>query len=364
MQRQPGFALPYARLATLLRDKLSDADLTRLEERLADQALDQEPRSHLLFALAHVLDARSDYDRAALCAREANSLRIELARDRKDYVPADHVLFVDNLLQQFNRDFFRRTEGMGLDTLRPVFVFGLPRSGTTLIEQILASHPRVHGAGELRLARQSFEAIPRLLDRGDLPLDCIPHLDGSAIRRLAQQHFMALQALDTRQAERIVDKMPDNYMYLGLLAVLFPCAVFVHCRRGLRDVAVSCWMTDFRSIRWSSHPDHIASRFHQYNRLMDHWRACLPVPVHVVDYEQTVNDLEGVARKLVAACRLPWNPVCLDFHSTRRPVRTASITQVRQPIYTRSVSRWKNYEHHLADLFAQLPTEINKPDTG
>jgi hypothetical protein len=146
-------------------------------------------------------------------------------------------------------------------------------------------------------------------------------------------------------------------MYIGVLAALFPNAVFIHCRRDLRDVAVSCWITDFRSIRWANHPEHIASRFVQYRRVMDHWRGCLPVPVHEVDYEETVADLEGVARRLTAACGLAWSPSCLAFHSTRRPVRTASITQVRQPIYKRSVARWKHYEHELAELFAELPLE-------
>ena len=289
--------------------------------------------------------------------RQANALRLELAKDRREYVPAEHELFVDNLLRQFDPALFERTAGMGLDTRRPVFVFGLPRSGTTLIEQVLASHPQVHGAGELRLTRQSFESIPRLLDRSELPLNCIPHLDEPAIRRLARQHLDALQALDQGRADRVVDKMPDNYLYLGLLAVLFPVAVFIHCRRHLHDVAVSCWMTDFRSIRWANHPEHIGSRFRQYLRLMEHWQAVLPVPLHEVNYEETVADLEGVARRLVAACRLPWNPACLEFHTTRRPVRTASITQVRQPIYRRSVARWKNYERELADLFAALPVD-------
>src|SRR3974377_1256320 len=153
MKLQPNYALAHARLANLLRGKLSNADLIPLEERLADPILDREPRSHLLFALAGVLDARGEYARAAELARQANSLRLELARDRRDYVPADHVLFVDNVLRQFTTDFFGQTAGMGRDTRRPIFVFGLPRSGTTLIEQVLASHPEVHGAGEPRRAR-------------------------------------------------------------------------------------------------------------------------------------------------------------------------------------------------------------------
>jgi hypothetical protein len=238
-----------------------------------------------------------------------------------------------------------------------VFVFGLPRSGTTLIEQVLASHSRVHGAGELRVAQQSFVAAPSIMGRSEPPLKSIVHLDLATIRLLAEQHLDWLRALDGGAAERVVDKMPDNYLHLGFLATLFPRATFIHCRRDLRDVAVSCWMTDFGMIGWANERDKIATRFQQYRRLMDHWRAVLPVPIHEVDYEEVVADLNAVARRLVAACGLDWEPGCLEFHRTQRPIRTASVVQVRQPIYSGSVARWKNYKTALADLFAKLPSE-------
>ena len=259
------------------------------------------------------------------------------------------------MMQAFGQDFFTAMAGAGQPTRRPVFIFGLPRSGTTLIEQVLASHSRVHGAGELRLGRQSFEAVPAFLKRTEMSLSCIPHLNPDAVRCLAEKHLAALSRQDSGRAERVVDKMPDNYMYLGFLATLFPQAAFIHCRRDLRDVAVSCWMTDFRSIRWAKDPEHIAARFQQYRRLMDHWHAVLPVPIHEVDYENVVADIEAVARSLLEACGLDWEPACLDFHRTRRVVRTASVVQVREPIYNRSVARWKHYEHELAGLFERLP---------
>src|SRR5208283_3194731 len=130
-----------------------------------------------------------------------------------------------------------------------------------------------------------------------------------------------------------------------------PQAVFIHCRRDLRDTAVSCWICGFRSVLWANDPQHIAQHFRQYLCLMEHWKAVLPVTIHEVNYEDAVTDLEGVARRLVDACGLPWDANCLEFHRTVRPVLTASATQVRQPIYTRSIGRWKNYQHELADLF-------------
>jgi len=354
LRLQPAYALPHARLATLLRGNLPAADRAALEERLTDVELAPGARARLLFGLAHVLDASGEFARAADCLRQANALTLETAKGRRDYVPAEHEQFVDGLLQAFTADFFTRIAGAGLDTKRPVFIFGLPRSGTTLIEQILASHPRIHGAGELRRTRQSFEDLPSVLSRSDAPLACVPHLDAAAVSGVAQRHLDALAALDGGRADRIVDKMPDNYMYLGFLATLFPQAVFIHCRRDLRDIAVSCWMTDFRSIRWANSSEHIAERFRHYRRLMDHWRGALPVPIHEVDYEETVADLEGVARRLLSACGQEWDPACLEFHRTQRPVRTASVAQVRQPVYQRSVARWKNYEGELADLFAAM----------
>ncbi len=357
LELHPGHTVALARLATLLRGKVSDAELALIRDRLSDPALTGPPRAALLFGLAHVLDARADYDAAASALREANSLSLaNHERKHQSYLPAEHEKFVNNVINTFQPVFFAGMKGMGLETHRPVFIIGLPRSGTTLIEQVLASHSQVFGAGEQPLGRQDFESIPGQMNRaGDHPFLCLadPQV-GTALQPIAGRHEDRLRELGG-SAARVVDKMPDNYMYLGLLAVLFPSATFIHCRRDLRDVAVSCWMTNFRSIKWANDPAHISSRFAQYLRLMDHWRAVLPATIHEVAYEETVDDLESVARRLIAACGLGWEPSCLDFHKTRRPVRTASVTQVRQPVYRKSVARWRNYSEPLADLFSALP---------
>jgi tetratricopeptide (TPR) repeat protein len=358
LELQPTFALPHARLATLLRGKLADADLSALEGRLADPQLADGPRARLLFALAHVLDGRGDFARAGECLKRANELAAEMNRKQKrEYVPAEHERFVDRLISAFGPEFFARARDAGLDTRRPVFIFGLPRSGTTLVEQVLASHSRVFGAGELRLARQTFDAIAPTLGRSDPPVLCVSDLDHAALRRLAERHLDGLPAPVGKLAEHVVDKMPDNYLYLGLLAALFPQATFIHCRRDLRDIAVSCWMTDFRSIRWANDPEHLTSRFRQYRRLMQHWQTVLPVQLHEVVYEQMIDDFEPSARRLLAACGLEWEPACGRFHETARPVRTASLTQVRQPIYRRGLARWMHYQESLAELFGRLPSD-------
>jgi tetratricopeptide (TPR) repeat protein len=354
LELQGGNPLPLALLGSLLRSGLPAEDLAALERHATDYSGSLEVRTRLAFALGHVLDARGDYARAAACIRQANALTLESRRGQNSFTPADHERFVDNVLKRFDQSFLARTYQMGSESRRPVFIFGLPRSGTSLIEQVLASHSSVHGAGELRLGRQSYEAIPQVMGRNDHPMECIADLGAHSIRRLAELHLERLRVLAPAGAGRVIDKMPDNYMYVGLLATLFPRAVFIHCRRDLRDVALSCWMTDFRSMTWPFQTTDIAQRFKQYRRLMDHWRAALPVPIHDVDYESTVNDLESVARRLVALCGLEWEPSCLEFHRNNRPVRTASLVQVRRPVYTSSVGRWKNYESELAELFAAV----------
>jgi tetratricopeptide (TPR) repeat protein len=359
--RLPG---PLARLAMLLRGKLPEAERQAIRNLLDDPRWADAPaRGPLLFGLAHVLDASGDYARAAACLAEANAWALQERRQQgRNYDHAWHVRFIDRLIAGFNPELFARLSAAGDPTRQPVFVFGMPRSGTTLVEQVLASHSRVHGAGELCLARESLDAIPALLNRSDDALDGLPLLQAEHVRQLSRRHLDGLDALvragrepQPTEPDRIVDKMPDNYLYVGLLALLFPRATFIHVRRDPRDVAVSCWMTNFRSIRWADDPDCLAGRIREYRRLWAHWQAVLPVPVHEVVYEELVDDFETEARRLVSACGLEWEPACLEFHQTKRPVRTASVTQVRQPLYRRSLARWKNYEADLADLFARLP---------
>ena len=188
---------------------------------------------------------------------------------------------------------------------------------------------------------------------------CLAALDASEVGRSAGVTSTGAASRRARPSrlrpDRVVDKMPDNYLYLGLIAVLFPRATLIHVRRDPRDVAVSCWMTQFRSIRWANDPDHLAGRFLEHRRLTDHWRDVLPSTVHEVVYERLVDDFEAESRRLVAACGLDWEPACLDFHRTERPVRTASVTQVRQPLYRKSVARWERCAPSWANSSRRLP---------
>jgi len=357
--RQPRSPLPLARRAMLARDRLAEADCDRLRFELY-RPHGPLLRLNLLFALAHVADARGRHAEAAACLEPANALARQLRRGRGQLYDTDeHARYVDRLIAAFTPVLFQRLDSASADDPRPVFVFGLPRSGTTLVEQVLASHSQVFGAGELPLARLAMDALPTVPDRPEDMTACLEALECAKLRELAHGYLNGVQTLLDRagnigEPARIVDKMPDNYLYLGLIALLFPRATLIHVRRDVRDVAVSCWMTHFRSIRWADDPDDLARRIGDYRRLAAHWQAVLPRPVHEVCYERLVNDFEAEARRLVAACGLDWDPACLKFHQTSRPVRTASVTQVRQPLYPGSLGRWKAYQPYLANLFTCL----------
>ncbi len=357
---QPNHAEALCQLASLLRGTLPEADRALLEHRLAESDLNDSDRVKLLFSLAAVCDGKGAYAQAAALLRQANALSLSLPRLKgQGYKLDEHARFVEKLMEAFTPAFFESVRGSGLETGRPVFIVGLPRSGTTLTDQILAAHSQVYSAGELTLARMDFLAL------GTQPTDesvftTLPGLPGDAFRRLAQRHLDQLGTMN-RTAARVVDKMPDNYLFLGLLATLFPSAKFIHCRRDLRDAAVSCWMTDFFvGLRWSNDFEHIAARFREYQRLMEHWRKVLPVSVLEVHYEETVADLPGVARRLVEWCGLDWEPTCLKFNEGDRPVRTASKIQVREPVYTRSVARWRHYEREMSELFEALKPLLDR----
>jgi tetratricopeptide (TPR) repeat protein len=345
-----------AQLAAQLGERMPAEEQAALRRLLDDPNVLEGDRAALLFALGQICDARGDYDEAAQHLTRANQIEnATWQRSGRGYSAPAHTAFVDRLLSTFALAFFQRARGFGLDSERPVFIVGLPRSGTTLLEQVLASHSKVFGAGELRFAREDFEALGGGSDgtHEARAFDLLQSIDADVVRQMARRHLDRLDALNST-AERIIDKMPDNYLYIGFMALLFPRARFLHCCRDPRDVAVSCWITHFREIPWSNDAEQMASRFEQYRRVMEHWHTVLPVSVLDVHYEDMVADLPGVVRRALTFLDLEFEPACLEFYRNQRPVRTASLSQVRQPIYRRSVGRWRHYQKALQPLFDRL----------
>ncbi|MDP6475347.1 MAG: sulfotransferase [Alphaproteobacteria bacterium] len=236
----------------------------------------------------------------------------------------------------------------------PIFIVGMPRSGTTLAEQILASHPEVAGLGELPYINEIAQGLGDWSAAAGTFPAALAGLDDGDWARAARLYMERLD--QNNGATFISDKMPDNFQYLGFITLLFPNARIVHCRRGALDICVSCFTTDFTiGHEWSYDLGELGAYYGLYHELMAYWRRVLPLPIHEIQYESVVGDLAGEARRLLDFCGLDWHPDCLEFHRNKRPVFTASNAQIRQPIYASSVGRWRRYEDQLRPLIESLP---------
>jgi hypothetical protein len=307
-------------------------------------------RTHLFFAISTVYRERGEDEKSFLYLKLAN----QTVRGAIAYDPAANDEGFRRLKTVFARHFLDSIAEAGFASELPVFIVGMPRSGTTLIEQIVASHPAVHGAGE----RKELGLFLNELGAGhggerEFP-DFVTDLEPGAFRELGERYVAALRPL-APDAERIVDKMPGNFVHVGLIAAALPDARVIHCLRDPLDTCLSCYEQYFQKAQPYCYDLEELGRFYRlYENLMEHWCAVLPGRILEVRYEDVVRDLEGEARRLIAFCGLDWSDACLAFHETERMVRTASANQVRQPLYATSVGRWRRFERELAPLIAAL----------
>jgi tetratricopeptide (TPR) repeat protein len=336
--------------------QLSDEELSRIRSLLTRNDLPADDLGRLHFALARVHDKAGDYDKAFVHYRQGNDFRKEYVRRRgAAFDPEAQRRAVDRLIAAFTPAYFERVRSFGADGELPIFVVGMMRSGTSLAEQILASHPDVYGAGELRDIDLLVNALPQHLGAAEGYPDCLARLDAAAARGLAEGHLKRLRERGGAAAARVVDKAPFNFLHLGVIATLFPKARIIHCRRDPVDTCLSCYFQNFgEPLGFSLDLRHLGLYYREYERLIAHWAAVLPVRVFDLCYEELTADQEAVSRRMVAFCGLDWDDRCLRFHETRRPVRTASTLQVRRPMYRSAVGRWKRYEAHLGPLLEAL----------
>ena len=350
-KRHPSYAPALLALARMKR--LSDTpERRRAMTRLAgDAALPPRHRVQAGFALGDLLDRAGDHDLAFRHFTAANALHRKQRVDTGDrFDRAELTMQIDLTAERLAVEYARDTGGWANSSDLPVFVVGLPRSGTTLVEQICASHSQVAGLGELRLVHM---AARRIAARNEGRLH-IGEWDASHARGEADALVAAMTAR-AGNARRAVDKTPLNLMRLGTIAALVPNARVIRCRRDPRDVVVSNHTMYFgHGNLWSTDQADCAFAVREIERLGDVWQATLPLPVLDLVYEDLVADLEGQVRRIIDFLGLDWEPQCLDFHRTERHVDTPSSWQVRQPIYTGSVGRWRRFEAHLGPMLAAL----------
>ena len=343
----------------------ADPDLASIEAILTGRAISQEDRMRFQFVLAKIYEDLGDYDRAFHYCCLANAAK----RSTFDYSVVPERARFESLKQCLTRSYIEQRKGTGSrdEEQIPIFIIGMPRSGTTLAEQILASHPDVHGAGEISalqdvLNRTAGLRQPDFADR---------------LVRLENKDLIEMADVYQKQARRncegqhfVTDKMTDNYLYVGLIYLMFPQARVIHCRRDPLDTCLSCYKRLFGSdIKYAYDLRELGQAYCLYRDYMNYWQALLPGFIYDVQYESLVADQEQQSRRLLEFCGLPWDDRCLSFYETERVVKTSSFAQVRKPIYRSSVHLWKYYEGHLQPLLDELgrcgvgPDDVARDET-
>jgi tetratricopeptide (TPR) repeat protein len=337
----------YYNLVTLKRLSADDpqiAEMQALAQDIAAFSIDEQISLH--FALGKALSDIGDQEASFRHLAAGNALK----RGQVRYDEAKTLGALQHMRVAFSTEMMRRLKGCGAPSSLPVFIVGMPRSGTSLVEQILASHPSVFGAGEI----DEFEkAVAQLRARSADPSAPFS-LTGEELRALGADYLDRIRPLAPR-AERIVNKTMENFRFIGFIHLALPNAQIIHVRRDPIDTCVSCFSHHFKHLPYTYDLGELGRYYRAYETMMAHWRSVLPPGAMLeVSYEDVVFDLEGQAKRIVDFCGLPWNEKCLSFHQTERIVRTASKSQVREPIYSRSVGRWTALGPMLDDLFKAL----------
>ncbi len=356
---RPDYADALSALAEGRALAADDPLATRLAGLLDDGGRSPEERAGAGLALARARQAAGDHGEAFALARRANAL----AAQARPHDAAAYASYVERLLAAFDGSLFERLGpgAAGADGTaaaegpQPVFIVGLPRSGTSLVEQVLASHPAVQGAGELPLLPSLARALPARLGVSEPWPACVASLEPGRLRQLGADYLAGLPAVASG-VRRITDKLPANYHYLGLIALALPGARIIACRRDPRDVALSNYFHLFGRGQTFTHDlVDLARQVLAERRLMAHWQALLPAGlVTEVEHEALLDDLEREARRLVAHCGLPWDPACLAYRQSARAVRTASFGQVRRPLDRGAAGRWRAYARELEPFVEAL----------
>ncbi|MFT4581113.1 MAG: tetratricopeptide (TPR) repeat protein [Gammaproteobacteria bacterium] len=324
--------------------------LIQLKTTLNRAKPESEETVALNFALGKVYDDLGCYDDAFRHYKLGN----ELKRARHSYSLDSVKKRYSEIINYFDRQNIAALRELSSDSDVPILVVGMPRSGTTLIEQIISSHPGADGAGELQYFPSVAQQLPHVLGSDQPYPKCLADFDQKSAATITS-NYLDLLRRHSKNGQRVTDKLPGNFVNLGLFASLFPNGRIISCRRDPVDMALSIYFqyfADKHDYAWDL--VRIASHYAEYDRLMRHWQSLFPEMIMEIHYADTVSDVEAVARNLMTFCELPWDAEVLNFYEAKRDVKTASSWQVRQPIYGRSLARWKHYEQHISALLEAL----------
>ncbi|MEJ2455757.1 MAG: sulfotransferase [Candidatus Thiodiazotropha sp.] len=343
MQRKPEFSeafLYYSEITPMAEDnELADV-IVQHEQHTSDVKQKEEYN----FALAKIFEDKQDYHRSFQHLSRACSLH----KQRYGYNEAANLQGIQLIKSIFKEDFMRRFEGCGNASTQPYFVLGMPRSGTTLVEQILSSHPDVVGGGELTVMDSIVRDHAAMMD---MPMvHSLEKITCDQIADLALEYLQMTASMGAAD-KHLVNKLPHNFLYIGLIALMFPNAKIICLKRNPMAICFSCYKKRFvKGHDYSFDLKDLGRYYLAYEDLMRHWYRLLPGRIYTADYEKLTGDFESETRKLIDYCGLEWNDACLTFHKNKRAVRTASQAQVRNPIYRKAVAFWQHFETELKPL--------------
>ncbi len=347
---KPGFAEAHRQLAAIKKFHEYDADIQSMEKAYIRPDYAEEQRMHLAFGLGKAFEDLRQYDKAFNYYLTGNSIK----RNSFNYSIEPIAKTIENLKVLFTAELFDRQNIAGSSDRTPIFVLGMPRSGTTLVEQILASHPDVYGAGELYHLEQVVNSRFAHISNSDF--NKILDQSGASDFASAGEDYVRLIRGRIGDAKFVTDKMPYNFQLIGMIRLMLPNAKVIHCCRSARDTCLSIFKNYFTEdgIYYAYDLSELGQYHNLYRDLMAHWHRVLPDFVYDIHYEDLVADQEAQSRALLKHCGLEWDSACLEFYNTNRPVNTASAAQVRNPMYKDSVQLWKRYEDRLTPLFDAL----------
>jgi len=349
----PRFGEAYWSLANLKTYRFSDDDLATMHALLADPGLEGADRWHLHFTLGKAYEDAEDFEQSFKHYEKGNASY----RARYSYNPDLNRNRARRLRHDFSREFFEERNGTGCDAPDPIFILGMPRSGSTLLEQILSCHSAVEGTTELPNMITLAQDLREEADSDDIGVyaSALASKSADELRALGEKYLEDTRIHRKTERPYFIDKMPNNFLHIGLIHLILPNAKIIDARRH----PLGCCFSNFKQFyargqNFSYNLEDVGSFYYNYVSLMAHFDEVLPGRIHRVFYEDTVADTEAVVRKLLDYCGLEYEPECLRFFESRRPVRTASSEQVRQPIYREGVEQWQKYEEWLDPLKSSL----------
>lgn len=349
IEKNPNFAPAHHHLSTIVKYNKDHPHLNAMEKSISNKNIPIEDKMYLNFGIGKAYEDIKNYDKAFIHYKIGNENKRKLI----NYSIKDDIELFENIKKTFQKNTFDKFKNTGVDDSTPIFILGMPRSGTTLVEQILSSHSKVYGADEVKNYDDTIKKYFYSNEKYNFT-ENFNKTKNSLLKKIGEEYVESIRKF-SKESRYISDKALLNFRWIGLIKLTLPNAKIIHCVRDPKDTCLSIFKNNFAGrLDFSYNLKELVTYFNLYTDLMEHWHKTLPGFVYDIFYERLISNQKNETKKLLESCNLDWEESCMNFHNNKRPVVTASIAQIRQPIYKNSVKSWKNFESHLKLDFKSL----------